>query len=67
MKGVETTGTVIAVHRNRYDVRLDVGPIVSATESGRLRKARVWLTLGDAVQLQLCMYDPTQGRITRRL
>ena len=67
MKGIETLGVIVAQHRNCFEVRIDQGPIVSAVESGRIRKANIWLTLGDRVTVELSPYEMPKGRITRRL
>jgi translation initiation factor IF-1 len=40
---------------------------VLAKRSGRLNVHRIRLTEGDRVRLEVSPYDPTRGRITRRL
>lgn len=40
---------------------------VTARISGRMRREHVRLFLGDRVRVELSPYDPTKGRITRRL
>jgi translation initiation factor IF-1 len=40
---------------------------VLAKRSGRLNVHRIRLTEGDRVRMEVSPYDPTRGRITRRL
>ena len=53
-----------------YTVEYDFGGhrgTVLAKRSGRLNIHRIRLTEGDRVRVEVSPYDPTRGRITRRL
>ena len=50
-----------------FRVKLDnLGTIVLAHLSGRMRKNNIKVLLGDRVELEFSPYDLTKGRITRR-
>lgn len=49
-----------------FRVELHPGKQVVAGLSGGIRKNRIRLTLGDAVEVELSAYDLTRGRITFR-
>lgn len=49
--------------------RVEVEPskqVVLATISGKIRKHLVRIVVGDAVAIEVSVYDPTRGRITYR-
>jgi translation initiation factor IF-1 len=48
-------------------VKTDAGPVVRAQLSGRMRKNRIRVVLGDRVTVALSPYDLTHGMITYRL
>jgi len=50
-----------------FKVLLDNGQEIRAYLSGKMRKFRIRLTIGDEVQLEMTPYDLTKGRITYRL
>jgi translation initiation factor IF-1 len=50
-----------------YRVRCDDGRRVTATLSTEARRVTVQVLPGDRVALSLSPYDPSRGRITRRL
>ncbi len=41
--------------------------IITAYISGKIRKNKIRILKGDAVELEMTSYDLTKGRITRRL
>ncbi len=49
-----------------FRTRAENGMTVLATLSGRLRRNRIRVLLGDAVSLEVSAYDPTRGRIVYR-
>jgi translation initiation factor IF-1 len=50
-----------------FRIKLDnVGTLVLAHLSGRMRKNNIKVLLGDRVELEFSPYDLTKGRITRR-
>ena len=52
--------------QTKFRVLLETGQEIIAYNAGRLNKFRIKITLGDKVQVELSMYDLTQGRIIRR-
>ncbi len=56
---VETTG-------GNYSIRLDNGVVVSARLSGRMKKFKIRVLVGDRVTVGVSPYDPTHGLITHR-
>jgi translation initiation factor IF-1 len=50
-----------------FRVKLDnIGTLVLAHLSGRMRKNNIKVLLGDRVEMEFSPYDLTKGRITRR-
>jgi translation initiation factor IF-1 len=50
-----------------FRVKLDnLGTLVLAHLSGRMRKNNIKVLLGDRVEMEFSPYDLTKGRITRR-
>jgi translation initiation factor IF-1 len=50
-----------------FRVKLDnLGTLVLAHLSGRMRKNNIKVLLGDRVEIEFSPYDLTKGRITRR-
>lgn len=50
-----------------FSVKLDIGGTTVRTKiSGKMRKHRIWLTVGDKVTLEFSTTDMTLGRIVRR-
>jgi len=66
---IEVTGKVVQVlPGNKFKVQLDTtqkNEIVCHI-SGRMRKNKIKVILGDAVEVTMSPYDLTIGRITRR-
>lgn len=65
---IELVGTVIDKQPNAYfKVRVnDTDHIVLATISGRMRRNRIRILMGDRVDMELSPYDLSKGRITYR-
>ena len=49
-----------------YVVKLPNGVIVSARLSGKMKKFRIRIIVGDKVTVGVSPYDPTHGLITHR-
>ena len=50
-----------------FRIKLDnLGTLVLAHLSGRMRKNNIKVLLGDRVEMEFSPYDLTKGRITRR-
>lgn len=61
-------GTIVeALPAANFKVRLENGQEITAYLSGKMRKFRIRLTVGDDVQVEMTPYDLTKGRITYRL
>lgn len=64
---VEVEGTVSQVYAGgQFEVQLDDGPAIKAEVSGRMRRFRIRVLLGDRVQVALSPYDLSHGLITFR-
>lgn len=65
---IEMEGTVTNVMRNQcYRVELENGIEVQAYTSGKMRRFRIRIVLGDKVKLEMSPYDLTKGRISYRM
>ena len=65
---LEVEGKIDEVLPNQmFKVELENGHIVVCYTSGRLRKNRIRLVLGDEVRIEMTPYDMTKGRISYRL
>ena len=61
------SGVVVEVLPNTtFRVKVDDEHTVLAYMSGRMRKAKIRIILGDKVSLEMSPYDLTKGRITFR-
>ncbi|MGE4217801.1 MAG: translation initiation factor IF-1 [Alphaproteobacteria bacterium] len=64
---IEAEGTVSEVLPNAmFRVALDNGHEILAHTSGRMRKHRIRVLVGDRVTVELTPYDLTKGRVTYR-
>ena len=65
---IEMVGTVVDKQPNAFfKVQLkDSDHMVLATISGRMRRNRIRILMGDRVDIELSPYDLTKGRITYR-
>jgi translation initiation factor IF-1 len=59
-------GTVTAVTRGAYEVRLGNGHTVRAMLSGRMAQAKIRVVTGDRVAVEMTGYDLHRGRIVHR-
>lgn len=64
---LEFEGTVTEVLPNTmFKVTLENGHVILAHTSGRMRKNRIRVLLGDKVTVEMTPYDLSKGRITLR-
>lgn len=49
-----------------YSIKLDSGVTVNARLSGRMKKFKIRVLVGDRVTVGVSPYDPTHGLITHR-
>jgi len=65
---LEIEGTVDKVHAGgNFEVYLDNGATVNAQLSGRMRRFRIRVILGDRVKVAISPYDLTHGLIVYRM
>ena len=63
---ITANGVVVALYRNRCDVRLKNGSVIQAVVAGRLRLRKIKVVPGDGVTVEVTPYDTTKGRIVYR-
>jgi len=64
---LEAQGVVTALLPNLMSrIMLDTGQEILATSSGRLRRNRIRLLVGDRVTVEMTLYDLTKGRVNFR-
>lgn len=64
---IEFNGEVIELLPNAmYRVKLENDHVILAHASGRMRKNRIRVLIGDKVTVEMTPYDLTKGRITFR-
>lgn len=64
---IEFSGTVIELLPNAmFRVRLENDHVILAHTSGKMRKNRIRVLVGDKVTVEMTPYDLTKGRITFR-
>ena len=64
---IEFKGRVIEVLPNTmFKVELENEHVILAHTSGKMRKHRIRILLGDNVTVEMTPYDLTKGRITHR-
>ena len=64
---IEVNGTVLeCLPAVQFKIKLDTGQIVIAHVSGKMRKFRIRILMGDKVRVELSPYDLTRGRIVYR-
>lgn len=64
---IEFTGVVAELLPNAmFRVKLDNDHVILAHTSGKMRKNRIRVLVGDEVLVELTPYDLTKGRITYR-
>jgi translation initiation factor IF-1 len=65
---IELEGKVTNVLPNQcYRVELENGKEVQAYTSGKMRRFRIRIVLGDKVKLEMSPYDLSKGRINFRM
>lgn len=47
-----------------FRVKLENGHEILATVCGKMRKARIWVNIGERVRVEMTPYDLDKGRIT---
>ena len=64
---LEFTGTVMELLPNAmFRVKLENGHLLIAVTSGKMRKNRIRILVGDVVIVEMTPYDLTKGRIKFR-
>lgn len=64
---ITADGKVTDVTGGSYHIALDNGQMVSARLSGRMKKFKIRVLVGDRVTVAVSPYDLTHGLITHRL
>ena len=64
---LQCTGTVVeALPTATFRVKLENGHEILAHTSGKMRKFRIRVMVGDKVEIEMTPYDLTKGRIAFR-
>ncbi|AFC70345.1 translation initiation factor IF-1 [Rickettsia amblyommatis] len=64
---IQFTGTVLELLPNAtFRVKLENDHVIIAHTSGRMRKNRIRVLLGDKVMVEMTPYDLTKGRVIHR-
>jgi translation initiation factor IF-1 len=64
---IEFQGVVLELLPNaNFRVKLENGHIVLAHTSGKMRKNRIRILVGDKVTIEMTPYDLTKGRVIHR-
>ena len=64
---IEVEGVVVEMLPNtHFTVELENGHRIIAHASGKIRKGRIRILMGDSVVVQISRYDLSKGRIVRR-
>ena len=64
---IELAGEVIEVLPSAmFRVQLENGHVILAHTSGRMKKNRILILVGDKVNVEMTVYDYTKGRIIFR-
>ena len=65
---IEFEGEIVEALRNRmFRIRLDNGHETIGYTSGKMKRYRIRMLLGDRVRVELSPYDLNRGRIVYRL
>ncbi|XVN42961.1 MAG: translation initiation factor IF-1 [Candidatus Rickettsia vulgarisii] len=60
-------GTVLELLPNAtFRVKLENDHLIIAHTSGRMRKNRIRILVGDKIEVEMTPYDLTKGRVTHR-
>ena len=66
-QAIEVSGKIIECFKGgKFLVKLDSGQEIQAYLSGRMKKFRIRVLLGDEVKVEVSPYDLSIGRITFR-
>jgi translation initiation factor IF-1 len=64
---IEFSGLIVEVLPNAmFRVKLENGHVILAHTSGKMKKNRIRVLVGDKVNVEMTAYDFTKGRITFR-
>lgn len=63
---ISAEGRVVDTTGGSYSIQLDSGVLVNARLSGRMKKFKIRVLVGDRVTVGVSPYDPTHGLITHR-
>ena len=64
-EAIEVEGVVTeALPNTMFRVKLENGHEILATVCGKMRKARIWVNVGERVRVEMTPYDLDKGRIT---
>lgn len=64
---IKLEGSVVDVMPNAtFKVKTEMGHIIHAHISGKMRQNQIRILMGDQVELDVSPYDLSRGRITRR-
>lgn len=64
---IELDGKCLEVLPNQmYKIELENGHTVIAYASGRMKKNKIRVLMGDSVKVEISPYDLTKGRVTFR-
>lgn len=63
---ISADGKVLEVTGGSFHIQLDSGPSVSARLSGRMKRFKIRVLVGDRVTVGVSPYDPSHGLITHR-
>ncbi|AEV92720.1 translation initiation factor IF-1 [Rickettsia slovaca] len=64
---IQFTGTVLELLPNAtFRVKLENDHVIIAHTSGKMRKNRIRILLGDKVMVEMTPYDLTKGRVIHR-
>ena len=64
---IEFTGKVLELLPNaNFKIELENGHIITGHTSGRMRKNRIRILVGDKVTVEMTPYDLSLGRVTHR-
>ena len=67
-KELKVVGKVVDIKRGFFTVELEgVGKTILAYPAGPMKRSFVRISVGDKVEVELSPYDPTRGRIVRRI
>jgi translation initiation factor IF-1 len=66
-EAVRLRGKVVQVfQRHQYKIELENEHTVLGTLCGRMIKNRIWLSAGDACEIEMSPYDLSKARVVRR-